>query len=115
MPGLSYNERAFREWLHSVDTVILLCWDLGHVFDRDLYASIERGPSGERLCTGKCKRGCGTEKTRYLTASWVTMPGRALYKWPKHYSPRGMMREGFFMDKQHKAMIRREIDRRKGE
>lgn len=105
-------EPAFKKWLAESDTVILVCWDLGHIWDADIYNSIEKQPHGAHRLIGTCDRGCGVERSRYLTSSWSPEPNKNLYRYPKGYSPRGIVGTGFFMDAQHRAAIRREIARR---
>lgn len=108
-------EQEFRKWLNSTDTEILVCWDLGHIWDVSLYSHIEKVAHGAYLLHGVCQRGCGVERARYLTSAWTPDPGRNTYKYPRLYSPRGMIREGFFMDREHRAAIRRELARRYAE
>jgi len=108
-------ETKFKEWLHSVETTILVCWDLGHVWDAELYSHIEK-VHGAYFLHGVCKRGCGVERGRYLTSSWSPDPSRNTYKYPFSYSPRGLMQGSpFFMDREHRAAIRQEIARRYAE
>jgi hypothetical protein len=103
----------FKQWVNGADTVILLCWDLGHVWNQSIYADIKTGPHGEHLLTGNCERGCGVRRTRYMSSTWSPESNRNTYDYPKGYSPRGLYREdGFFMDAEHRAFIRREIARR---
>lgn len=111
-------EGKFLEWVRAADTEILLCWDMGHIWTGDLYSAIERGPHGAHLCTGSCARGCGVERTRYLSSTWEPESNKNTYKYPKGYSPKGIseeFREGFFMDRRHRAIIREEIAKRKGQ
>jgi|SRR5215469_7377862 len=112
-------EPGFTKWIHSTDTVILVCWDLGHVWDAELYDNIERRPHGAHLLIGSCKRGCGVVRARYLTSSWRPDPNRNSYKYPRGYSPKeyiygvkGEAYSPFFMSWEHKAAIRRELARR---
>lgn len=105
-------ERQFREWLKATDTTILVCWDLGHIWDKDIYESIERLAHGASMLIGSCKRGCGVKRNRYLTSSWAPDSSKNSYSYPHNYSPRGMISGGFFMDAEHRALIRKEIARR---
>jgi hypothetical protein len=110
-------EREFRDWLASADTVTLACWDLGHIWDASLYDDIEQAPHGAFLLTGYCQReidgeNCGVRRARYLTSTWSPDPSHNVYTYPRDYSPRGQMREGFFMDAAHRATIRKELARR---
>lgn len=108
-------EPKFTEWLHSVDTVILVCWDLGYIWDASLYDDITRDNHGSYLLSGYCQRGCNVMRTRFLSSSWVPDSSKNTYNYPKNYSPRGLIREGFFMDAEHRALIRQEIARRASE
>jgi hypothetical protein len=105
-------EPGFRQWLKDTDTVTLVCWDLGHIWDADIYDSIEKRPHGAHLLTGSCDRGCGVERSRYLTSTWSPDAAKNSYRYPRGYSPRGIVGVGFFMDAQHRAAIRKEIARR---
>jgi hypothetical protein len=106
-------DSRFKQWVIDTDTVILLCWDLGHVWNQSIYASIRTDRYGAHLLTGTCERGCGVARTRYLSSSWSPESNKNTYEYPKGYSPRGLYREdGFFMDAEHRAFIRREIARR---
>jgi len=106
-------EPGFTKWVHAADTIVLACWDLGHVWDAELYDNIERRPHGAHLLIGSCKRGCGVVRARYLTSSWAPDPNRNSYKYPRGYSPKEYM-EGnpFFMSAVHRAAIRKELARR---
>lgn len=108
-------EPEFKQWLSQTDSVILLCWDLGHIWNAAIYATIEKVAHGAHLLTGECERGCGVKRARYLTSSWSPDPSKNSYQYPKGYSPRGLFREGFFMDAEHRAAIRRELARRVAE
>jgi hypothetical protein len=106
-------EPQFKKWVGEVDTVILVCWDLGHIWNADLYDNIEKRPHGAHLLVGSCDRGCGVVRARYLTSSWTPDAARNSYKYPRNYSPKGLMGEsGFFMSREHRGAIRREIARR---
>jgi hypothetical protein len=106
-------DSRFKQWVIGTDTVILLCWDLGHVWNQSIYANIRTDRFGAHLLTGKCERGCGVMRTRYMSSSWSPESNKNTYEYPKGYSPRGLYREdGFFMDAEHRAFIRREIARR---
>lgn len=114
-------EPEFKKWVGSVDTVTLVCWDLGHIWDADIYDSIERVSHGAHLLHGQCEREvddirCEVKRARYLTSTWSPDPNRNIYTYPRGYSPRGMMHgEAFFMDAEHRAAIRKEIARRAAE
>lgn len=105
-------EQGFKKWLVETDTVILVCWDLGHVWDADLYDRIERRPHGAHMMTGHCYRGCGVERARYLNSSWAPDAGKNTYKYPRGYSPRSFVQGPFFMSWEHKAAIRKELAKR---
>jgi hypothetical protein len=105
-------EPGFKKWIRDTDTVILVCWDLGHIWDADIYDSIEKRPHGAHLLIGTCDRGCGVERSRYLTSSWSIDSSHNTYRYPHNYSPRGLVGTGFFMDREHRSAIRREIARR---
>lgn len=109
-------ERQFQKWINSTDTVILACWDLGHIWEFDLYDSIEKRPHGAHMLIGSCQRGCGVVRARYLTSSWSPDSSKNSYKYPRGYSPKDFM-EGnpFFMSAEHRAAIRRELARRSQE
>lgn len=106
-------EPEFKKWVRDTDTVILVCWDLGHIWDADIYDSIEKRPHGAHLLVGSCDRGCGVVRARFLTSSWQPDAAKNSYKYPRGYSPRGLMKDSpFFMSWEHRAAIRREIARR---
>lgn len=105
-------EPAFKKWVSEVDTVILVCWDLGHIWDADLYDNIEKRPHGAHLLVGSCDRGCGVVRARYLNASWRPDAAKNSYKYPRNYSPKGLIDSPFFMSWEHRAYIRKEISRR---
>jgi len=106
-------EHGFKKWIQKTDTVILVCWDLGHIWSAELYGHLERRPHGAHVMLGPCQRGCGVVRARYLTSSWSPDSSKNSYKYPHHYSPREYM-EGnpFFMSAEHRAAIRRELSRR---
>lgn len=106
-------ESGFRKWIAAADTVVLACWDLGHIWDADLYDHVERRPHGAYSMTGRCKRGCEVERTRFLTSTWSPDSNKNSYRYPRNYSPKDFM-EGnpFFMSAEHRAAIRRELGRR---
>jgi hypothetical protein len=106
-------EPGFRKWIERTDTVVLVCWDLGHIWDADLYDSIERIRHGSFAMTGRCQRGCDVVRTRVMTSSYSLDSGKNSYRYPRGYSPRDFM-EGnpFFMSAEHRAAIRRELARR---
>jgi hypothetical protein len=111
-------EPAFRRWVGEVDTVILVCWDLGHIWSADLYDNVEKRPHGAHLLVGSCQRHCGVVRARYLTSSWSPDATKNTYKYPRNYSPKGLpefAKSGFFMSAEHRAAIRREIARRADE
>ena len=92
-------DSRFKQWVIDTDTVVLLCWDLGHVWNQSIYANIRTDTFGAHLLTGSCERGCGVARTRYLSSSWSPESNKNTYEYPKGYSPRGLYREdGFFMD-----------------
>jgi hypothetical protein len=105
-------EPQFRKWVGEVDTVILVCWDLGHIWNADLYDNIEKRPHGAHLLVGSCDRGCGVVRARYLTSSWTPDAAKNSYKYPRNYSPKGLIESGFFMSREHRGAIRKEIARR---
>jgi len=106
-------EPGFKKWIAKTDTVILVCWDLGHIWSADLYGHLEKRSHGAHSMLGPCQRGCGVVRARYLTSSWSPDPSKNSYKYPRGYSPREYM-EGnpFFMSAEHRAAIRRELSRR---
>jgi hypothetical protein len=106
-------ERGFVKWIKAADTVVLACWDLGHIWDADLYDNIDRIRHGSYSMTGSCQRRCGVVRTRVMTSSWSLDSSKNSYKYPRGYSPREFM-EGnpFFMSAEHRAAIRRELARR---
>jgi len=100
-------DSRFRQWVDGSETVTLLCWDLGHIWNQSIYANIRTDRFGAHLLTGNCERGCGVARTRYLASSWSPESNKNTYDYPKGYSPRGLYREdGFFMDAEHRAYIR---------
>jgi hypothetical protein len=102
-------EAGFKRWVKDTDTVVLVCWDLGHIWTEDLYDNIER-VHGAYLMSGICQRGCGVQRTRYMTSSWSPDPSHNTYKYPRGYSPKlHMAGSPFFMSREHRAYIRREI------
>jgi hypothetical protein len=106
-------EPGFRKWISATDTIILACWDLGHIWDAELYDSIERRPHGAHMMIGSCKRGCGVVRARYLNSSWSPDSSHNSYKYPPRYSPRDYMHGNpFFMSAEHRGAIRRELARR---
>lgn len=114
-------EPGFKRWLTDTDTIILVCWDLGHVWDADLYDSIERIRHGSFAMTGSCERGCGVVRTRVMTSSWTLDSSKNSYKYPRGYSPKDVINakgrewSPFFMSAEHRAAIRRELNRRANE
>jgi hypothetical protein len=109
-------EPGFKKWIGRTDTIILVCWDLGHIWDAELYDHIERIRHGSFSMTGSCQRRCGVVRTRVMTSSYSLDSGKNSYKYPRGYSPREYM-EGnpFFMSAEHRAAIRRELARRSKE
>jgi hypothetical protein len=105
-------EPAFKKWVSEVDTVVLVCWDLGHIWNSDLYDSIEKRPLGAHMLVGSCDRGCGVVRARYLSSSWRPDSAKNSYKYPRNYSPKGLIDSPFFMSWEHRAAIRKEIARR---
>jgi hypothetical protein len=106
-------EPCFQKWITATDTVVLVCWDLGHIWDAEIYDNIEKRPHGAHLLLGSCMRGCGVSRARYLNSSWQPDPSKNSYKYPRGYSPKSFI-EGnpFFMSWEHRAAIRRELARR---
>jgi len=106
-------EPGFKKWIAATDTIILVCWDLGHIWDADIYDNIEKRPHGAHLLIGTCERGCGVVRARYLNSSWQPDPSKTSYKYPKGYSPRTYVGDvPFFMSWEHRAAVRRELARR---
>lgn len=105
-------ETEFLDWLKSVDTNILVCWDLGHVWDRSIYNGYQELAHGAIMLIGSCQRECGVRRNRYLTSSWSPDANKNTYSYPTNYSPKNQIRGGFFMDAAHRARIRQEIARR---
>jgi len=112
-------ETGFKRWLAEADTVVLVCWDLGHIWDGDIYDNIEKRPHGAHLLLGSCMRGCGVSRARYLTSSWRPDPSKNSYRYPRNYSPKTFVQPAkgqdfnpFFMTWEHRAAIRKEIARR---
>lgn len=127
-------DNRFKQWIIATDTVILLCWDLGHIWNQSIYADIQAGPHGEHLLRGRCERGCGVTRIRHMSSTWTPESDKDTYDYPRGYSPRGLYRaDGFFMDAEntydypqrglyredslvmdaeHRAFIRRELARR---
>jgi hypothetical protein len=109
-------EPGFKKWIADTDTIILVCWDLGHIWDADLYDSIERIRHGSFAMAGSCRRRCGVVRTRVLTSSYSLDSSKNSYKYPRGYSPRDYMKGNpFFMSAEHRAAIRRELARRSKE
>lgn len=105
-------EKEFIDWLTKTDTNILVCWDLGHIWDKSIYDDYRELPHGAFLLIGSCQRECGVRRSRYLTSSWSPDSAKNSYDYPHNYSPKNMIRGGFFMDAAHRARIRQEIARR---
>ena len=112
-------EPGFKKWIDATDTVVLVCWDLGHIWDAEIYDNIEKRPHGAHLLLGSCMRGCGVSRARYLNSSWQPDPSKNSYKYPRGYSPKSFIQgvkgeayNPFFMSWEHRAAIRRELARR---
>lgn len=108
-------EAGFKKWLASTDTVILVCWDLGHIWDADIYDTIDR-VHGAYVMTGSCQRRCGVVRTRYLASDFSPDSNKNSYRYPHGYSPKGFITHPkgqeyhpFFMSWEHRAAIRREL------
>lgn len=107
-------EQGFKKWLADTDTVILVCWDLGHIWDADVYDTVEK-IHGAYVMAGRCQRGCGVARTRYLASDWSPDSNKNTYKYPVGYSPKTFVSArdvGFRVTWEHKAAIRRELARR---
>lgn len=42
-------EPGFKRWIAGADTIILVCWDLGHIWLADIYDNIENRPHGAHM------------------------------------------------------------------
>lgn len=111
-------EAGFKRWLAAADTVVLACWDMGHMWDADIYDTIERNRHGSYEMTGRCLRGCQVQRTRFLASDYSPDSNKNTYKYPRGYSPKEFFSKGdnpFFMSWQHRAAIRQELARRSKE